>query len=170
MLICTYCGHNNLEGVLFCEDCGQNLRGNGNIMETLPTRSLEQLGMTNDLRSRATWGTARFSPESAVLLHVADAADPIILQVMERMVLGRTDASNPRKPDLDLSDYGAMEKGVSRMHATLYRSEDTLTIVDMGSMNGTHLNGQRLAPNQPRILRDGDEIRLGKLVAHIYFR
>lgn len=168
MVTCTYCGYGNLEGVLFCEDCGQNLRGN--IMETLPTRSLEHLGLTNDLSSRATWGTARFSPESAVLFHVTDADDPITLQVMERMVLGRTDASSPRKPDLDLSDFGALEKGVSRMHATLYRSEDTLTIVDMGSMNGTHLNGQRLAPNQPRILRDGDEIRLGKLVAHIYFR
>ena len=44
------------------------------------------------------------------------------------------------------------------------RGEDTLTLVDLGSVNGTHLNGQRLVPNQPRVLRDGDEIRLGRLV------
>jgi hypothetical protein len=25
-------------------------------------------------------------------------------------------------------------------------------------------------PDQPRIIRDGDEIRLGKLVAHVYFK
>jgi hypothetical protein len=32
------------------------------------------------------------------------------------------------------------------------------------------LNGQRLIADQPRILRDGDEIRLGKLIAHVYFK
>jgi len=40
----------------------------------------------------------------------------------------------------------------------------------VGSSNGTFLNGQRLVPNQPRVLRDGDEVRFGKLVAHIYFK
>ena len=35
--------------------------------------------------------------------------------------------------------------------------------------NGTFLNGQRLVPNQPRILRDGDEIRLGHLVLYVRF-
>jgi pSer/pThr/pTyr-binding forkhead associated (FHA) protein len=50
------------------------------------------------------------------------------------------------------------------------RGEDTLTLVDLGSTNGTHLNGQRLIPNQPRVLRDGDEVRLGKLVFHIFFK
>ena len=43
-------------------------------------------------------------------------------------------------------------------------------ILDRGSANGTYLNGERLTPNEPHVLRDGDEIRLGKLVAHIYFR
>jgi pSer/pThr/pTyr-binding forkhead associated (FHA) protein len=86
------------------------------------------------------------------------------------MILGRADSSSTQVPDLDLTPYGALEKGVSRMHAAIHRSEDTLTLVDMGSVNGTHLNGQRLIPEQPRVLRDGDEIRLGKLVAHIYFK
>jgi pSer/pThr/pTyr-binding forkhead associated (FHA) protein len=80
------------------------------------------------------------------------------------------DTSSTQRPDFDLTPFGALENGVSRMHATIERSEDTLTIMDMGSANGTHLNGQKLVPNQPRILRDGDEIRLGKLVAHIYFK
>jgi pSer/pThr/pTyr-binding forkhead associated (FHA) protein len=65
--------------------------------------------------------------------------------------------------------FGAIEKGVSRIHATIERSEDTLTITDLGSSNGTYLNGQRLIANQPRVLRDGDEIKFGKLVTHIYF-
>jgi pSer/pThr/pTyr-binding forkhead associated (FHA) protein len=59
---------------------------------------------------------------------------------------------------------------VSRVHAAIERSEDTLTLIDMRSSNGTLLNGQKLVPDQPRVLRDGDEVRLGKLVAHIYFK
>ena len=43
-------------------------------------------------------------------------------------------------------------------------------IMDRSSANGTYVNGERLIPNDPHVLRDGDEIRLGKLVAHIYFR
>ena len=49
-------------------------------------------------------------------------------------------------PDLDLAPFGAAEQGVSRRHAVIRRGEDTLTLVDLGSTNGTHLNGQRLDP------------------------
>jgi pSer/pThr/pTyr-binding forkhead associated (FHA) protein len=89
---------------------------------------------------------------------------------MHEAVLGRADEVSGTSPDLDLTPYNALEKGVSRIHAAIRRGEDTLTLVDLGSVNGTHLNGQRLVPNQPRVLRDGDEIRLGRLVVHIYFR
>ena len=84
-------------------------------------------------------------------------------------VLGRADNTSTQKPDLDLTPYGALEKGVSRIHAAICRNDDTLTLVDKGSANGTHLNGQRLVPDQPRVLRDGDEIRLGQTHrAHLF--
>jgi pSer/pThr/pTyr-binding forkhead associated (FHA) protein len=69
-----------------------------------------------------------------------------------------------------MAPFGAAEQGVSRRHAIIRRGENTLTLIDLGSTNGTHLNGQRLTPNQPRVLRDGDEIRMGRLVFHIYFK
>jgi pSer/pThr/pTyr-binding forkhead associated (FHA) protein len=87
----------------------------------------------------------------------------------DRTLLGRSDASSNQKPDLDLAPYGAIEKGVSRVHAAIDRQEDTLTLVDMGSSNGTRLNGTALPPNEPHILRDGDEIEMGKMTIHIYF-
>jgi pSer/pThr/pTyr-binding forkhead associated (FHA) protein len=83
--------------------------------------------------------------------------------------MGRSDVGSVEKPNIDFAPYDALDKGVSRSHATIELSEDTLTIVDTGSANGTFLNGQRLVPNQPRVLRDGDELRLGKLIANIYF-
>ncbi|MBC8172159.1 MAG: FHA domain-containing protein [Anaerolineae bacterium] len=167
MKICPYCGQKNREGLLFCEECGQGLTEDTGST-TLPTRMLDQV--PGELSAKATWGTARFSPGSAVLIQIRDTTEPVMLQPARRTVLGRADTTSPVQPDLDLTPFGALEKGVSRMHAVVERSEDTLTIVDMGSSNGTHLNGQRLLPDQPRVLRDGDEIRLGKLVAHIYFK
>jgi hypothetical protein len=167
MIVCPYCGSQNRNGVLFCEECGQGLQSNtsGTV---LPTRQLDPA--SNDLAAKATWGTARFGQDASIIIHVRDASEPVILQPAKRTVLGRSDVTSTQKPDLDLTPYGALEKGVSRIHAAIYRNEDTLTLVDMGSANGTHLNGQRLVPEQPRILRDGDEIRLGKLVAHVYFK
>ncbi|MCU0497249.1 MAG: FHA domain-containing protein [Anaerolineae bacterium] len=167
MRICPFCGHKNREGLFFCEDCGQNLNDE-RLGTTLPTRRFEQ--QPNELSAKATWGTARFRQGATVLLHIRDANEPLILQPAKRTILGRADTTSPSQPDLDLTPYGALEKGVSRIHAVVERSEDTLTLIDMGSSNGTHLNGQRLMPDQPRVLRDGDEIRLGKLIAHIYFK
>ena len=166
MKVCPYCAHTNREGVLFCEDCGQSLTTGSPA--TLPTRQLEQPAA--NLAAKATWGTARFGQDASIIIHIRDASEPIVLQPSKQMVLGRADSNSTQIPDLDLTPYGALEKGVSRIHAAIHRSDDTLTLVDMGSVNGTHLNGQRLIPDQPRVLRDGDEIRLGKLVAHIYFK
>jgi hypothetical protein len=166
MKVCPYCAHANREGLLFCEDCGQSLTIGSPT--ALPTRQLDQSGST--VAAKATWGTARFGHDASIIIHIRDAAEPIVLQPAKQMILGRADANSTQTPDLDLTPYGALEKGVSRIHAAIHRSEDTLTLVDMGSINGTHLNGQRLIPEQPRVLRDGDEIRLGKLVAHIYFK
>lgn len=166
MNICPYCAHKNRIGFLFCEECGQSLVNNAPA--TLPTKQLET--GSNELAAKATWGTARFGQESSIIMHVRDASEPVIIRPSKKTILGRSDSSSTQKPDVDLTPFGALEKGVSRIHAVIARSDDTLTLVDMGSANGTHLNGQRLAPDQPRVLRDGDEIRLGKLVAHIYFK
>lgn len=164
---CPYCGQSNREGLYFCDDCGQKLDEDA-LGTTLPTRQFDKHPF--ELSARATWGTAHFRSDSAVVIHIRDVPEPITLQPTRRTILGRADASSANQPDLDLTPYGAIEKGVSRIHAAVERSEDALIIIDMGSSNGTHLNGIKLGPDQPRVLRDGDEIRLGKLVAHIYFK
>ncbi len=51
---------------------------------------------------------------------------------------------------------------VSRRHAEIEISNATLLISDLGSTNGTFVNGERI--DQPRELRDGDEIRIGAVV------
>ena len=166
MNTCSYCGFENREGFLFCDDCGQKLPDTPVI--THATTQFDQ--STGDLNSHSSWGTARFQSDSYIVFHVRDHADPIVLYPTSQIILGRFDDQNPRKPDVDLSPFHAVEKGVSRIHAVIERLDETLVLTDLNSANGTHLNGQRLVPDQPRVLRDGDEVRLGKLVAHIYFK
>jgi len=166
MRTCPYCAYVNREGVLFCEECGQPFIGSQALLATSQLDSEER----STLRGRVAWGTARFDRRSAVIVRVRGAAEPLTLIPKDELVLGRSDAHSRIVPDVDMAPYGAAEQGVSRRHAVIRRGEDTLTLVDLGSTNGTHLNGQRLIPHQPRVLRDGDEIRMGKLVFHIFFK
>jgi hypothetical protein len=50
------------------------------------------------------------------------------------------------------------DSNVSRRHAELRRSGDSVTLTDLGSTNGTRVNG---APIRERILASGDEVSVG---------
>jgi DNA-binding winged helix-turn-helix (wHTH) protein len=56
---------------------------------------------------------------------------------------------------------------VSRCHARVLVSGTTATVEDLGSKNGTFLNGERL--RQPALLANGDEIWIGRSVARFRF-
>jgi len=58
------------------------------------------------------------------------------------------------------ADLAVAEPTISRLHAALERRGDALTLEDLGSTNGTRVNGRRETRAR---LRDGDEIELGRL-------
>lgn len=70
---------------------------------------------------------------------------------VDDLVIGRSGA------DLDVDD-----RGVSRAHARISRGAEGWTLTDLGSTNGTFLNGVRV---RSAALRDGDEIRIGAATA-----
>ncbi len=86
----------------------------------------------------------------------------LIVAVHVDMVMGRR-AGDEEALEIDLSRYGAGQLGVSRRHAQIHVQGAELFISDLGSTNGTRLNGALLPPNQPVRLRDGDELELGQL-------
>jgi pSer/pThr/pTyr-binding forkhead associated (FHA) protein len=92
-------------------------------------------------------------------------ADPNVYDGAARSVGVRHDSHGPYCG----SAFGGREKGVSRVHATLYRLGHLLSIVDLASANGTYRNGLRLGSNQPRFLLDGDELCFGKMEFRIHF-
>jgi len=81
----------------------------------------------------------------------------------ERLILGRQANHMTDRPDLDLARFKAAEHGISRIHATLESNEAGVYLMDLGSRNGTYVNGQALAAFSPCYLNDGDVLRFGKL-------
>ena len=66
------------------------------------------------------------------------------------------------------NDIVVPEAEVSRRHARLIRDGEVYLLEDLGSTNGTFINGKRLVA--PHILRPGDEVQLGPNVVFVYER
>jgi hypothetical protein len=160
---CPKCGHENADGTQICEVCGQLL--------VLPSAT-RQYNDTDYEEGTPKWGSARFNGAMNLVLDVLEADDQFIFdyEQIDEVVIGRTDPGGEAVAGVDLSNVNGLEKGVSRRHALIVRRDGALHIVDNNSANGTYLNGQRLVAQQPRILRDGDDIRLGHLVLRVSFR
>jgi pSer/pThr/pTyr-binding forkhead associated (FHA) protein len=82
---------------------------------------------------------------------------------VEGYIIGRSDANSSYQPDIDLTTCNALEKGVSRRHAVLCRYQGLVHILDLNSVNGTFLNGERLQPDVPYPLNPDDDLRVGTL-------
>mgnify|MGYP001233312750 CR=1 FL=1 len=77
-------------------------------------------------------------------------------QLKEESTVGRDLAC-----EISLSD-----PEISRKHARFFTREDNIYVEDLGSTNGTFLNGERIA--SPQQLRIGDVITLGESVAMVF--
>lgn len=105
-----------------------------------------------------------------LLLVVRGMVERLELPENEVIVLGRSDLNARSHPDVDLTPYGALDRGVSRNHARLHVDDGKLYITDLGSTNGTFLGGERLEPHVPTPLRKGTDLFLGRLSVTILFR
>jgi pSer/pThr/pTyr-binding forkhead associated (FHA) protein len=76
-------------------------------------------------------------------------------------LIGRGNRKQGVDPEIDLGIHPA-DRGVSSQHAVLRIHDSVLTITDLGSTNGTYLNGDnRLAEGEETPLVDGDRIHVG---------
>ncbi len=80
----------------------------------------------------------------------------------DETLIGRWDADNGIFPDIDLDRYDPEAK-ISRRHARILHNDGQYAIEDLGSTNGTFINrGRRLIPGNSQMLKDDDEIIVGK--------
>jgi pSer/pThr/pTyr-binding forkhead associated (FHA) protein len=92
-----------------------------------------------------------------------------VLQIVEgpetgRVIEVRTPVVVGRDPDVDVH---LSDDHVSRKHARLAPLPAGLEITDLGSRNGTEINGVDLPPETPATLSPGDELRLGITVLEL---
>jgi pSer/pThr/pTyr-binding forkhead associated (FHA) protein len=86
--------------------------------------------------------------------------------------IGRSDVAQNWHPELDLIPFGggAPDLGVSRHQALIQRQDNGYVLIDVGSTNGTFVNGKALAYNKPVELHDGDAIAFGAFNARVSIR
>ena len=102
---------------------------------------------------------ARSVPQGGAWLH-ADMGQSYTL-VGAYTLLGRIDQRHNIHPDIDVSGLDT-QRITSRRHACIEFDQTAYTVTDLGSNNGTWLNGRRLQANTPATLNHGDEVTLGK--------
>ncbi len=152
-MFCTACGTENQVGSHFCANCGAALP----VASSGPdvTTTINTTGSLPDTESE-------FSPEAHQ--GAVDALTPgsALLVVKRgpnagsRFLLDQDVTSAGRHPD---SDIFLDDVTVSRRHAEFRREGSGYTVHDVGSLNGTYVNRERIdaAP-----LSGGDEVQIGK--------
>jgi pSer/pThr/pTyr-binding forkhead associated (FHA) protein len=91
-------------------------------------------------------------------------SETVQLAIGEPITVGRkVDVAKDADINFDLTPYGAYQGGVSRKHAVITFHNGALYIEDLGSTNGTRINGFQLTAKRKYRLRDGDEIEFARL-------
>jgi hypothetical protein len=148
-LHCSSCGHRNQIGSNFCSSCGALLESAGPDNTTItfhpavPTDPVEGV-------------------EPPIVVRGDLAADIAVLVVRDGPIAGSqyaltdTVTTAGRHPD---STIFLDDVTVSRRHAEIVAGPDGYVVRDVGSLNGTYLNRERI---EEAPLSGGDEVQIGK--------
>ncbi|HXW45732.1 MAG TPA: FHA domain-containing protein [Streptosporangiaceae bacterium] len=151
---CTACGEANPEGSRFCAQCGTPLvrRHGDRVADTTSTISIgsSEFDDASDETSADAAAVAALPPGTALLsVRRGPNAGSQFLLDSDLTLVGR-------HPD---SDIFLDDVTVSRRHAEFYRQGGRFTVRDVGSLNGTYVNRERIEEAQ---LNEGDEVQVGK--------
>ena len=159
-MFCTQCGHQNPDGSRFCARCGAALTqpaapssGPSNHAETTSTISLSAL-------EGALAGAEGVSPDEPALEQPAAGSALLVVKrgpnAGSRFLLDAETTTAGRHPD---SDIFLDDVTVSRRHAEFVREGSRFLVRDVGSLNGTYLDRERI---ESVALTGGDEVQIGK--------
>ncbi len=166
MIVCPQCQHHEMDGAIFCSECGAQLVG----ASPVDTSRIERVEVENaGHRTIPEPGPSFSLPKAWISLHILDSGYILPLADRTEFTLGRVVDGQPIMPDVDLTPHNAYAYGVSRLHAVLRLTGNKIVIMDLESSNGTYVNGVRIPPNVETALAHGDVIALGKLKIQVLF-
>jgi hypothetical protein len=167
MIKCDECGMTQADGSLFCGECGASLsEAQHRPTNVLPFSKSTRRPTPPPLKE---YQAAAIPEPKPVTFVIAGNRRPMVVNMQQRMLIGRTDIEEDVQPELDLTEFDGLEKGVSRRHALLELTDQGIVLTDLDSTNGTVLNNSTLPAQKAFLLHTGDEIRLGDLLFHIFF-
>ncbi len=159
MPFCTACGSKNPDDARFCSQCGNRLVQAGEQPEDQPSGAEStatiQIGDKTD-----TFDS--LGPVDAAAVDALPAGHALLVvqrgpNAGSRFLLDQDVVNAGRHPD---SEIFLDDVTVSRRHAVFNRSaEGTFTVGDVGSLNGTYVNRDRI---ETVLLKDSDEVQIGK--------
>ncbi len=147
-MFCNQCGHRNPPGSNFCSSCGGVLtppEGEETTITFLPNETAGELA------------------EDELTVSLDEVADELGVLVVKRgpnagsrYALDADVVHVGRHPD---SEIFLDDITVSRRHAEFVRQGRAYQVRDVGSLNGTYLNRERI---EEGTLTNGDEVQIGK--------
>lgn len=160
--ICPYCKQVNGAASESCANCGAPFTSD--VTTTLPVPGK----LADEVRQELVVRRTKL-PTGSIALYVMGEKLPLLVENKgEPTILGRQAQGVVAPGTVDLTKYQAHLLGVSRQHASISFVDGSFVLEDLNSSNGTWVNENRLAANQPRPLRNGDVIRLGQLIIFVY--
>jgi pSer/pThr/pTyr-binding forkhead associated (FHA) protein len=155
MPFCTNCGHENPASARFCSQCGTRLAPRDGGTDSTSTVNQPAVDMTDAdpdrLLSTEEQAAIEALPPGSALLVVLRGPG-----AGSRFLLDTDKVSVGRHPD---SDIFLDDVTVSRQHAVFRRTSDGFLVADVGSLNGTYVNRDRV---DEVLLTNGDEVQIGK--------
>jgi pSer/pThr/pTyr-binding forkhead associated (FHA) protein len=156
MPFCTECGHQNPEGAKFCANCGHRLAAGGER----PAEATSTMSFGAPDRSEASAEAKLSADEAAAVDALPPGSALLVVQrgpsAGSRFLLDTDEVSAGRHPD---SDIFLDDVTVSRRHAVFRRTSHGYLVADVGSLNGTYVNRDRI---DEVLLTGGDEVQIGK--------
>ena len=162
-------------GAILCTYCRTPLQHN--TQKTISLQKLQETGTlpaNYDVLDAPTFAPERFMdfevPSKGIVLINLESGKPVTIQEGKAFILGRASAEiKTREPLVDLTDLGALDYGISRVHALIRKVGKGYQITDLNSTNGTWVDSHRIKPETPTPLQSGDRIRLARLNILIFY-
>ena len=175
MIRCQQCGNGNVRSAEFCDECGTRLHREPSLRsssrprfaaESLPPAAVS--GLSPVARLFEETGQPQSKPPRIAVIVNGKLIHEYWIEKPE-MVIGRWDAARNIFPEIDL-EQADVETKISRRHARILVKDNQFWVEDLGSLNGTVINRQHhLQQGKPFLLRDGDEIIVGKIFLKFSF-
>ena len=161
MITCKVCSNKEYPGTLFCSECGSQLvfatdLAVNTLIYPSQARSLE-IDISNTIPKKLL-------ENKSFILYYPDAEEVINIPDQNEFTIGRFVEGQVITPDVDLNPFEAYDKGVSRLHATIRidKEKEKIYVIDLGSANGSSVNGYEIPANSEVPLNHGDVLSLGK--------